>query len=491
MTTTATTTDQSWKIKLLWAVLGLHALLVIMGIGFHEPWRDEAQAWLLVRDLNFGELFPALRGEGHPPLWYLLIFPLVKLGLPYAAQNWLAGIIVLAGLYILLLKTNLNFWLKLLLPFGHYMLYEYPVFARSYCLAVFFIAALIYLYPRRFDKPWLFALCVIGLFNTHMLMFTFCASVVGIYIIDAVQGRQDMKKLGGAIALMCIGGLYLIPYLVMAKDTNVYEAEVADHVWQFQHTVGFGVLAQNSFMLAMVLLLAMLVGLSARTKPLLILLGGAVGLFYVLVYKFMGFERHCGLLFLMLLFAYGIAKHYAADSWNFIKQSSGDKQMLYGQYVLALCIAGQIAAGMPKYLRDKNEPFSDSKNVAEFILENNYQDLTFYGHWAMYACTVLPYMPDNKQMYMPECQRFGSYYIYDTCAFNRNWNKPADYHLNIAYNHMQGRLDKALLILNHPLEQALVDKYRLDLLYYTPAPAITEYEMFCVYRGKPLVASPQ
>jgi hypothetical protein len=490
MTTTATTTaDQSWKTKLLWAVLALHAILVIMGIGFHEPWRDEAQAWLLVRDLSFTELFPALRGEGHPPLWYLVIFPLVKLGLPYAAQNWLAAILVIAGLYILLIKTDLNFWLKLLLPFGHYMLYEYPVFARSYCLAVFFVAALIYLYPRRFDKPWLFALCVVGLFNTHMLMFTFCASIVAIYIIDARIQPTTANFTGPKLLMLC-GGLYLVPYLVLAPHTSVYEPEVADHVWQFQHTVGFGVLAQNSFQWAMLLLLLLVALLMARTKPLLIFLGGAAGLFYVLVFKFMGFERHCGLLFLMLVFAFGIAQYYANDNWNFIKQMSGKGLLVYGQYVLALCIVAQIVAGVPKYIRDKDEVFSDSKNVAAFILENNYQELTFFGHWAMYACTVLPYMPDKKQMYLPECQRYGSYYLYDTCAFNRNWSKPAEYHLDVTNNVMKGRLDKALLILNHPLEQSLVDKYKLDLLYYTPAPTITEYEMFCIYRGKP-VANPQ
>ena len=34
-------------------------------IFFHEAWRDEAQSWLLVRDLNFVELISQMKYEGH------------------------------------------------------------------------------------------------------------------------------------------------------------------------------------------------------------------------------------------------------------------------------------------------------------------------------------------------------------------------------------------------------------------------------------------
>src|ERR1700744_4549096 len=41
----------------------------------HKPWFDEAQAWLIARDNTLAKLlYHRLRREGHPPLWYLLLW---------------------------------------------------------------------------------------------------------------------------------------------------------------------------------------------------------------------------------------------------------------------------------------------------------------------------------------------------------------------------------------------------------------------------------
>ena len=42
-------------------------------------WRDELQAWLLVRDsTNLISLSENLKYEGHPGLWYFILFPLTR-----------------------------------------------------------------------------------------------------------------------------------------------------------------------------------------------------------------------------------------------------------------------------------------------------------------------------------------------------------------------------------------------------------------------------
>lgn len=41
---------------------------------FHEPWFDEAQAWLIARDCSWKELLTVrTHYEGHPPLWWMLL----------------------------------------------------------------------------------------------------------------------------------------------------------------------------------------------------------------------------------------------------------------------------------------------------------------------------------------------------------------------------------------------------------------------------------
>lgn len=48
----------------------------------HEPWADEAQAWLIARDSSVSELFTTyLHSDGHPALWHLVLKLFQFLGL--------------------------------------------------------------------------------------------------------------------------------------------------------------------------------------------------------------------------------------------------------------------------------------------------------------------------------------------------------------------------------------------------------------------------
>ncbi|MHB1097621.1 MAG: hypothetical protein ACYC3F_15795 [Gemmatimonadaceae bacterium] len=64
-------------------LFALVAFLVIAVAITHDYWRDEYQVWLISRDAASPlDLWTSLRFEGHPPLYYLLIWPLAHLDLP-------------------------------------------------------------------------------------------------------------------------------------------------------------------------------------------------------------------------------------------------------------------------------------------------------------------------------------------------------------------------------------------------------------------------
>lgn len=131
-------------------VFTLYACLVCTAIPFHEPWVDEAQAWLLARDLNLQSLlFHFLRREGHPPLWYLLLWGPAHLHMPYAVMSWMVAPIALAGIWVLLRYAPFPFYVRALLPFSFFLAYQYAVVARSYVLfpLLGFLAA--HFYRRR------------------------------------------------------------------------------------------------------------------------------------------------------------------------------------------------------------------------------------------------------------------------------------------------------------------------------------------------------
>jgi hypothetical protein len=119
-----------------WTTLFLYAALVAFAIPYHEPWADEAQAWQLARSLSLRALFQTqIRYETSPGLWHLLLWVLIRAHVSYSGLHWICGVIATVASALLLLKSPFPRYLKLLLPFSYFLLFQYAVVARSYVLA--------------------------------------------------------------------------------------------------------------------------------------------------------------------------------------------------------------------------------------------------------------------------------------------------------------------------------------------------------------------
>lgn len=137
---------------------------------YHEPWRDEAQQWLLCRDLDFIGLIKQLKYEGHFIVWYLILFPIVKLGLPYMSQNILSWFISGIGGILFLKKSTFKFWKKASFLFTPTMLYFFPSISRCYCLLPIAICLVALSYTKQKDHPLRYLLSLVFLLSIHVLL---------------------------------------------------------------------------------------------------------------------------------------------------------------------------------------------------------------------------------------------------------------------------------------------------------------------------------
>lgn len=462
-------------------LLIFYVLLIVWGIANHEQWRDEAQAWLIVRDADFTELFKILRTEGHPPLWYLLIMPLAKSGLPYISQNVLTLVIMASAVYILLFKTRLPLLVKILLPFSYFFIYEYAFFARSYCLIPFFVAAIISLYPRRFEKPWLYALCIVGLFNTHVLVFTFCGMLMLVYAWELFrEKRYSNPQQAGATALMAIGGGYLLPYLFMAKMADEFDKGIEDNLARMISSIDAGLIISQNEIFALIILLATAVLLIRQPKALAILLGGLVSVLYVLGYKYSSAAlRHQGIIFFVVLTAAVVAYFESKDSEQ---KPAGKFNAGYAIWALvAMCVL-QLKPAFSYYQNDNTNIFSGAKDAATFLQDNDLEHRILVGHQAWAASALLPFMDESVKMYYGECGRYGTYYIYDSCFINDKWMHPVDKSVDAAYDNFKDKLDSVVMVFNYPVN-AQAERF-LDLIYATPEQPIRIDEAFYIYKFK-------
>ena len=117
---------------------------------FHEIWADEVQAFLIARDASFSEILTVIpHQEGQPVLWHLLLKLLIaifgeELNITYVS---IAVMSITVGIFLFCCRVPLIY--KILLPFGHYFLYQYNIISRNYCLAYLAMVLLAVLYDKR------------------------------------------------------------------------------------------------------------------------------------------------------------------------------------------------------------------------------------------------------------------------------------------------------------------------------------------------------
>ena len=207
-----------FKDPILWLVFGLFFIITLWGLSNHTPWRDEAQSWLLVRDLNLGGLISQMSYEGTPPLWHLILFPLAKLGLPYASELIIHYLFALALIFLLIFFSPFPKIIKLILPFSYFFLFEYTVIARNYNLTVLLLFIIAFIYNSRFKRPILYASLVFLLAWTNLHSFAIAAVLFCLFLYEIIKNRRSELKYLWSVVIMELGLVSVVLMLVPKMD---------------------------------------------------------------------------------------------------------------------------------------------------------------------------------------------------------------------------------------------------------------------------------
>ena len=174
------------------AILAGYVAVLCLAIPHYLPWEDEGRAWTLVRSLGlFDLIFHYLRYEGHPAIWYVILYPLVNLQLPYVYINWLSAVCGTAGIYFLLRYSPFPLYLRALLPFGFALAYEYAVVARSYCLFPLFGFLVAHEYRQTTRRPMRMAIALALLANLSLHGSIVAVAFAVSYAWDLFRDRRS------------------------------------------------------------------------------------------------------------------------------------------------------------------------------------------------------------------------------------------------------------------------------------------------------------
>ncbi len=372
------------QLPLYYGAAAVYCCVVALSIARHEPWADEAQAWLLARDSSLADLWTRLlHYEGTPGVWHTLLHVLIRLGLPYSGLNIVSGVLGLAAAWLVFRYAPLPLAVRLLLPFTFFLAYQYPVVARSYSLAPLLVFGCAVLYQNAVERIGLFTflLCLLAGLSLHALVLSvsiWLSFYLGVpmgreesrpYRNRAVTGRerspQSYMIFRGAVRrwhdkrLLTAGAVY-VAFVILMIATAWPAKDVA-----FPYHVGFsferfstaawanfsGAFAGQPIVSLAIVALSIPFLWQGRTLGMFLLSSILLCAASAFVY---GNVWHQGFLFLAWLFAVWIAAENLKPTWPILASLS-----------IAIAIQCYWTAASWKY--DWQQPYSGSRVAAAYL----------------------------------------------------------------------------------------------------------------------------
>jgi hypothetical protein len=441
------------------AILAIYIVVVASVAAHHEPWRDEADAWLVARDAGPSELWNFLRHGGTPGLWYVLLIPLAKGGAPYGAQEALHVILACASAAIVLFTSPFPRIARVLVPFSYYFGYEYAVIARSYALSVLLLLAIAALHDRRHARPVPYAIAVALLANTNVHSIAIAGLIGLAYLLE--RGRLV------AILIMLAGGLLALAQVWPTGDAMVHGAVSVFHpdaTAQAIRDAFFPMIVTPGVVgvvFGVAIFLAAVWAIRRSRFALLVLLGSYAFFGYLFVFKWFGGLRHTGFVLLALLFALWIGESSkSAVAWSLV----------------AVALAASVIGSVHVWRLDWKYAFSGAKEMAEFIHKSGMADYTIAAHSETTTSALCPYF--DHPFWFAGIEEFGTYSKWDS-KFARG--------LEVTYPEAVRRVDahfpdrsRVLLLLN--VEMPAPERHGWQLLYQNRRPQFTNFdESFWLY----------
>lgn len=220
--------------------------LVLYGWGtyHHVFWRDEVRALSIAQSAStIDGLFQLLTNEGHPPLWYLLLYAMDQIFHSNWVLPFLAGLFAIFNAGFISLKSPFHWSVIALILLGNYVLYEYSMVARNYGLAAsFFMLFAFYARKLRYSIA-MFFLCLASLANFYALVF---AVILAMFLsIERMKSVKDQKwRVLIPIFFLCFCALIGIYFILPTNESLVVQpfewsqikwSEIWDVGWGFDH----------------------------------------------------------------------------------------------------------------------------------------------------------------------------------------------------------------------------------------------------------------
>ncbi len=406
--------------------------LIVLGasVSQHEMWRDEIQAWLIARESgSFTGLLHNMDYEGHPPLWYLVIWMLESLFSSIRVVQFANIAFTAVAVWYLLRLECIPRVFRLLWPFTYLLFYEYGTISRNYSIGIAcLLVALFYAFEQRRVTPAYLFLALAAMTSVY------CAAIAGaIGASWALFGARGDKQNTLAMEFRsALGGRYILMALLAVTIiiAGLVALPPADGTLQPRLRINWtGIESVVAMFLRGVFLAPDVSALRWNGPHLLDMLGTSLALEFWLALAFVAgvaiLARHSLVLlayWLMVvvgLVAVGLVTN-RFEQWRHIGQAAVAFAVWYAMYcylqpgapdqrmrasavaaIVTVFLASNLVGTIPAVVADIKRPFSYGTKVAQF-LRSRYDpsDTLLLGYEDSRVSTVHAFAPRFPFIYL-------------------------------------------------------------------------------------------
>lgn len=430
----STSTTRPTPVLLVPVVCFGFAALGLYGILNHAMWRDELNPWLIARDTaTMADMLAAIRYEGHPVLWYLMLRAIQAVTLdPLAMQLFHLGIAT-ATVWLVVQFAPFGVWQKIFFVFGYLPFYEYLLISRNYAIGFFLIVLVCVIFDtrRRTCLPIAAVLALLANASAFALFVStgFAIALLFEFYRDLRFGGRPAVPVRDFLvsAILWIGGAALSLYfLVPPADSTLAGGATG---WYLQPdlrqlVVAFirvwsgyiAVLVPSDdggaelglFGVASVAMVAIFATAFRRAPIVLVFYLATTTILLAFIYvKFPGGPRHYGHLYLVLVASWWLAQKTGSPETG-AAVPVGAQQRASALFTLLLVL--QSAAGVVAFTRDMVVPMSAGRAAAGFIRAQGLDKLPMIGTSDHVMATLAGYL--GRRIYYPETGGLGSYVLF-------------------------------------------------------------------------------
>ena len=447
---------------LAWGALAVYIALGVLIAAHHEPWRDEADPWLVARDADPVTFVRRASLSGTPALWHLILVPLARGGAPYDAQKALHLAIAAATAALILFRAPFPRVTRVAAVFSYFLAYEYAIVVRSYALVVLLLLLIAMAYRTRRERPYRYAIPIALLANTTT-HGTVLAALLGLFFL--YDTRLTRWK---AAAVMVLGGLIAVAQLAAAPG---------ERATTFVHIQPVAALAtfRDAFAplfggwIAALVAAAVLVTASLwlRGTLLALLWSCYAALLFIYAFWWIGGIRHAGLLLALTLAVLWMAAHEAPVGRM--------RTACFAALTASLLLADYATLQVDR--ADYWFAYSGAKEMAGFLHARGLAENPIAAHSEQATSAIAPYL--DRPLWYAGIEEYGTFTM---------WDKKFDAGVNVRYPVAVQRArtrfagdPRALMLLN--VEVPSPAQEGLELVYATRIPVFAHGdERFWLYR---------